>query len=172
MPSRRQVVASLTGLSATALLGACLAVGDSDSSTPSPEEILADYRSTEVAVISDAGSSLASVTAAIADTAEVQQLGLSDTPYLPEDTGMLFVFDAVADRTFHMPDMDFGIDIVFADEKRTITSIHHAPQPDPDEDGTEAHHQYTGHGQYVLEVNYGWTSVHEVSVGDGLQFEL
>ena len=151
-------------------LAGCL--GGSGESTASPAEtsdstpIHADYETTEVRVTSSAGEPLGSVTAAIADTPELRYLGLSDTADLPADRGMLFVYDAVDDRTFVMREMDFGIDIVYADSGGVITEIHHAPAPGPDEDGEEQ--QYPGRGQYVLEVAYEWTTDRGVSVGDVL----
>lgn len=83
---------------------------------------------------------------------------------------MLFVYDEVDDRTFVMRDMDFGIDIVYADDEGTITRIHHAPEPGPDEDGSNQ--PYPGRGQYVLEVVLDWTTERGVTEGDLLDFEL
>ncbi|MXV61737.1 DUF192 domain-containing protein [Natronorubrum sp. JWXQ-INN-674] len=128
------------------------------------------YESTDVRVTTSDGNELGAVTAAIADTPDLRSLGLSDTETLPEDRGMLFVYETVADRTFVMPEMSFGIDIVFADEEGAITSIHHAPKPEPDEDGAEQ--RYPGRGQYVLEVGYEWTAERGIEEGDILQFDL
>ncbi|QLG27700.1 DUF192 domain-containing protein [Halorarum halophilum] len=129
----------------------------------------AGYETTEVRVTSE-GETLGSVTAAIADTQELRYRGLSDTESLPEDRGMLFVYESVDERTFVMRRMDFGIDIVYADADGTITRIHHAPEPGPNEDGEDQ--RYPGRGQYVLEINYEWTTDHGVEEGDVLEFEL
>ncbi|RKD93556.1 DUF192 domain-containing protein [Halopiger aswanensis] len=131
-----------------------------------------DYETTEVAVVTPEGDELGSVTAAIADTSELRYLGLSDTEELPEDRGMLFVYESVEERTFVMREMDFGIDIIYADAGGEITSIHHAPAPEPGEDGESEAHQYPGEGQYVLEVAYEWTTERDVSEGDVLEFDL
>ena len=139
---------------------------ETTSSTP----IHADYETTEVGVTSSNGESLGSVTAAIADTSELRYLGLSDTDDLPENRGMLFVFDTVEDRTFVMREMDFGIDIVYADADGVITEIHHAQAPEPDENGENQ--RYPGRGQYVLEVIYEWTTDRGVSAGDVLDVGL
>lgn len=138
--------------------------------TPTPEPVHESYETAEVEAVSEDGSDLGSVTAAIADTGELRYTGLSDTESLPEDRGMLFVYGSVADRTFVMRRMDFGIDIVYADSAGTITRIHHAPEPAPDEDGDDQ--RYPGRGQYVLEVNYGWTTRRGVAAGDRLEFDL
>ncbi|SDG24273.1 hypothetical protein SAMN04488067_12230 [Halorubrum xinjiangense] len=136
-----------------------------------PSEPYADYETTAVTVESPEGEARGSVTAAIADTDDKRLLGLSDAESLPEDGGMLFVYDAPRQSlTYVMRRMSFGIDIVFVDGDREITRIHNAPEPGPNEDGEEQ--QYDGSGQYVLEVPYEWTDRHGVAVGDSLRFEL
>jgi uncharacterized membrane protein (UPF0127 family) len=83
---------------------------------------------------------------------------------------MLFIFPEPRESlTFVMREMDFGIDIVYADGEGTIVEIHNAPEPGPNEDGNEQ--QYPGSGQYVLEVPYEWSDRHGVTVGDVLAFE-
>lgn len=141
-----------------------------DADSNDETTVHSEYESTEVVVTTSDGDELGRVTAAVADTPELQELGLSDTDTLPEDRGMLFVYDAVEDRTFGMPEMSFGIDIVFADDEGVITSISHAPEPEPDEDGSEQ--TYPGSGQYVLEVVYEWTVDNDIEEGDVLNFEL
>jgi len=138
-------------------------------SSPRPP-IHADYETTTVRAVSAGGEPLGSVTAAIADTQQLRYTGLSDTERLPADRGMLFVYGSVADRWFVMRRMDFGIDIVYADADRRITTIHHAPEPGPDEDGDDQ--RYPGRGQYVLELRYEWTREHGVTTGDELVFSL
>jgi uncharacterized membrane protein (UPF0127 family) len=129
-----------------------------------------DYETTTVRAETPEGVELGTVTAAIADTPDLRYTGLSDTDSLPEGRGMLFVYDEVQDLTYVMRGMSFGIDIVYADDDGTIRTIHHAPEPGPGEDGNEQ--RYPGRGQYVLEVNYEWTTRHDVEEGDVLQFEV
>lgn len=152
--------------SATPTPGETAGAGPGDTPTP----IHPDYETTTVRARTPDGEVLGSVTAAIADTSQQRYRGLSDTPSLPADRGMLFVFESVGDHVFVMRGMDFGIDIVYADDDGVITRIHNAPAPGPDEDG--ASQQYPGRGQYVLEVVYEWTTDHGVEEGDVLAFEL
>jgi uncharacterized membrane protein (UPF0127 family) len=192
-PSRRQVLATAVALG----LAGCTSSDDggnggddgmaatptatpaeTPTETPTPEatpsetpvEIHHDYETTEVTVRSSDSEVLGRVTAAIADTRDLRYLGLSDTESLPEDRGMLFVYDEVQELTFVMREMDFPIDIVYADDEGIITTIHHARAPGPDEDGNDL--QYPGRGQYVLEVNQHWTTERGVEGGDVLEFEL
>ncbi len=164
----RRTLLALAGGTAAALAG-CADDAETDD-TDSGEAVHEGYATTTVTARSADGERLGTVTAAIADTPERRYLGLSDTPELPTDRGMLFVFDDVADRTFVMREMSFGIDIVYADADGTITGIHHAPAPGPDEDGNEQ--RYPGRGKYVLEVVRGWTTERGVSEGDVLAFDL
>jgi uncharacterized membrane protein (UPF0127 family) len=141
-----------------------------ETPTATPVEVHEEYETREVTVRSADGEVLGSVTAAVADTSDLRYLGLSDTEFLPEDRGMLFVYDEVRDLTFVMREMDFPIDIVYADDEGVITSIHHARAPGPDEDGNDL--RFPGRGQYVLEVNHHWTTDRGVGEGDVLAFEL
>ena len=147
------------------------ATGDDETATGDDETdaIHAGYETRAVRVETADGDRLGSVTAAVADTPELRYTGLSDTESLPDDRGMLFVHESVGDRTYVMRRMAFGIDIVYADADRVITEIHHAPAPEPDEDGSSQ--GYPGRGKYVLEVGYQWTAERGVSAGDVLRFE-
>lgn len=185
-PTRRQYIGGVAVLGVVGLTGCLGDEGGTPAGSPadsaadqSPTDPVTDqtptatsapvhpgYETTPVRVENADGDRLGAVTAAIADTGEVRYTGLSETEALPEDRGMLFVYESVADRTFVMREMDFGIDIVYGDSDGTITAIHHAPAPGPDEDGDDQ--KYPGRGQYVLEVNYGWTTERGVSVGDRL----
>lgn len=121
-------------------------------------------------VDAESGEELGRVEAAVADTFLKRYVGLSDTDRLPSDRGMLFVHDEPGEYTYVMRGMSFGLDVVFVAENRTITEIHHAPAPRPDEDGSRD--RYTGHGRYVLEVNRNWTTDRGVAVGDEVRFDL
>ena len=136
-----------------------------------PAGTYADYETATVTVTGADGAARGSVRAAIADTRDKRILGLSAAPSLPDDAGMLFVYDAPQESlTYIMPEMSFGIDIVYVNADRAITRIHNAPKPGPDEDGSEQ--RYPGSGQYVLEVPYRWTDRNDVAVGDTLSFQL
>jgi uncharacterized membrane protein (UPF0127 family) len=144
--------------------------GSPDQSTVDYGPVHADAETTTVRVLSPSGEQLGQVTVAVADTTTRQYVGLSDTDSLPEDRGMLFVYDEVDRRRFVMREMDFALDIVYADDAGIITGIQHAPAPGPDEDGSEQY--YPGRGQYVLEVNRGWTATRDITEGDRLAFAL
>jgi len=120
--------------------------------------------------VTDGDRTLGVVTAAVADTRDERYRGLSDTASLAPDEGMLFVFHEEANRTFVMREMSFALDIVFVGADRRITAIHHAPQPPPDTPESELR-RYTGRAKWVLEINRGWTTSHNVTVGDRVRID-
>lgn len=155
----------------TGAIAPLLGDGYDPPADPANESLHDGYEHATVTVHdADSGAELGRVDAAIADTFDKRYLGLSGTDDLPGDRGMLFVHDGVADRTYVMRNMSFGIDIVFADADGTITAIHEAPEPAPGEDGNAQ--EYSGRGQYVLEVNEGWMAERGVEAGDELRFDL
>lgn len=128
------------------------------------------YEHATVTVVDgESGEPLGTVVAAVADTYPKRYVGLSETDSLPPDRGMLFVHGDVGERTYVMRNMTFGLDIVFADADGTITTIHEAPAPGPDEDGADP--EYRGDAKYVLEVNQGWTAERGVEPGDRLDVD-
>jgi len=126
--------------------------GTDDLPTDWPSGTYADYDAATVTVRSPEDDDLGAVRAAIADTREKRYLGLSDATSLPENAGMLFVFSEPRDSLrFVMREMDFGIDIIYADAEGTITRIPTRRNRNrTNEDGSEQ--RYPGSGQYVLEV--------------------
>lgn len=125
---------------------------------------------TEVRVLDDDGEPKAVVEAEVADTPGEQYTGLSDHDSLESGEGMLFVHSDENERTYVMRDMDFGIDIIFVGADGEITTIHHAPEPGPDEDGSEQ--QYRGEAKWVLEVPLGYANETDIEPGDGVEIGL
>jgi uncharacterized membrane protein (UPF0127 family) len=140
--------------------------GAQETSTP----VNSDYQHATV-IVADAetGAELGRVRAAVAESYRQKYTGLSETEFLPADRGMLFPYDENGDHTYVMRGMSFGIDIVYVAANGTITRIHHAEEPPEGADGND--YEYPGYGQYVLEVNYDWTTRHNVSVGDEVRIE-
>ena len=149
-----------------------------DEPTPTPNDgpttptpVHPDYEQTTVAVLDgESGEELGRVEAAIADDQSLRYTGLSETDRLPEDRGMLFVYEAEQSLTYVMRNMSFDLDIIFVYGNGTVESIHERPAPEAGEDGNSI--RASGEGQFVLEVNRGWTDKRGVEAGDRLEFEL
>ena len=112
------------------------------------------------------------VNARIADTPEKQEKGLMFVKELPENEGMLFVFEQDEEQAFWMKNTLIDLDIVFIGSDRRVTSV--APQ---------VRHSYTytpddqvayalGYGQFVLELAAKTAAKHGVMEGTEIHFEL
>lgn len=98
---------------------------------------------------------LCEVECEIADDEISRYVGLSHTDSLEFGEGMLFLYQEEKDRSFVMRDMDFDIDIIFADADGVITEIHSAEVPDGNV-GMRSLTRYEGTAQAVVEVPKGF----------------
>ena len=99
-------------------------------------------------------------TVKIADTYEDKEKGLQDIETLPENEGMLFVFDPPEDVSFWMKDTKIPLDIIFIDEDLEVIKV---SKGEPNSE--ELHEAYNV--AYVLEVNTNSGIVED----DELEFE-
>lgn len=110
------------------------------------------------------------VSARIANTPKAQEKGLMFVTELPENEGMLFVFDEEDDLTFWMKNTLIDLDMIFLDSEQTVTSVAdempHSYTYTPDDQVAYAE----GWGKYVLEVPAKTAARHHVKEGVKLQF--
>lgn len=123
----------------------------------------------EVDLVSSDGETISTVTAETATTKEEMETGLSDHESLSTGNGMLFYHPEEGEQTYVMPDMDFGIDIVFIGADCTVESIQAADPPAEGDDGYEPQYQHTADAKYILEVPQGYAS-ERLSEGDTVRF--
>ena len=70
-------------------------------------------------------------TVEIADTSEEQNKGLQDREYLPQDSGMLFVYDKPQDKVeFWMKDTTIALDQIGINEDGEVTKVYTAKPKD------------------------------------------
>lgn len=97
----------------------------------------------------------------IADTDSARARGLMDRASLPDDSGMLFLFDEEAPQSFWMANTPLSLDILFADSDSTVVSIAKYTTPfsqDQVESGDPA--------KYVLELPAGEADRRGILEGD------
>ena len=110
------------------------------------------------------------VQARVADTPNKQEQGLMFVKKLPENEGMIFVFDQEKKQIFWMKNTLIDLDMVFIDSNKVVTSV-----------AAEVPHSYTytpdnevayalGYGQYVLELASQTAQKHKVIPGAKLTF--
>lgn len=104
----------------------------------------------------------------IARTSSEHAQGLSDREELPEGRGMLFVFKEKEQRSFHMKDMNFPIDIIWlSDDKITRISRNLPPE------GKNPSNRYSSENpvNYVLEVPANFCEQNNISVGNSVFYK-
>lgn len=100
------------------------------------------------------------VTVEVAKNDAHRYKGLSGKDDLGADEGMLFVWPMEKEHGLVMRDMNFGVDMVFADAEGTITKVHSAG---PNDEGA------TAFSKYAVELPRGWCNKGPVEKGDSLE---
>ncbi len=85
--------------------------------------------SAALTIIKKDGGSL-EFTVEVADDEGERKIGMMYRTEVPEGTGMLFIFDDVAERRFWMKDTYVPLDLLFINEDGTIQSIQHNAEPE------------------------------------------
>lgn len=100
-----------------------------------------------------------------------QMLGLGYRNGLEEGTGMLFVNEQSAPRSFWMKGMRFCIDIIWIENDEIVGAAENAcPDPDGTDDQDRERYASGEPVQHVLEVPAGWMS--EQGYGPGTPVDL
>ena len=82
---------------------------------------------------------------------------------MPEDKGMLFVFDDEQTRSFWMKNTFIQLDMLFISGAGIIVDINERAQPQ-----STTSYVSRAPAKYVLEVNGGWCARNSVSIGDSV----
>jgi uncharacterized membrane protein (UPF0127 family) len=104
----------------------------------------------------------------LAVTGQDHYAGLSGRESLPDDSGMLFVFDPADNPVFVMRSMNFPLDIIWISDNKVIKIDEFLK---PEGATPEEHYLAPGPIDYVLEVNAGFSARHHLSVGDNFSLE-
>jgi hypothetical protein len=101
---------------------------------------------------------------------EDRAMGLMFRPALPEDRGMLFVFEDVAFHGIWMKNCRFPIDILWLDEARKV--VHVAEAVPPCKADPCPVYQPLRKAAYVVELNAGQARREKAAVAAELSFRL
>ena len=96
----------------------------------------------------------------VAKTEEEKEQGLQGVNYLPDNEGMLFIYEEPQELSFWMEDTPLPLDVIFIDEDYEVISVHKG-EPNSTTPMTEKD------VLYVLELNQG----SGVKPGDELELE-
>src|SRR6266849_610065 len=95
------------------------------------------------------------LTVEIADTPESRQLGLMNRPSLPDDAGMLFVFESTSRLAFWMRNTLIPLSVAFIDEQWKIVDIQDMRVGPNPQTGQIEIYESAQPSRYALEVNQG-----------------
>lgn len=101
----------------------------------------------------------------IAETAYERETGLMYRESMEDDQGMLFIFSNEAERSFHMKNTYFPLDLIFYNRDSTVVSIYENAQP-RDETSIPSN----APAQFVLEINAGNAGEWNIETGDKMRF--
>jgi len=123
------------------------------------------FTNTPVATINDQEFKLD-----VADTDTEKENGLSNRSDLPQDRGMLFIFDKPDYYSFWMKNMKFPIDIIFIRDGAIVTIYSNLEHPTPTEQNPPIY-QPKSPANMVLEINAGLSSKYGFKEGDKIELE-
>jgi uncharacterized membrane protein (UPF0127 family) len=108
------------------------------------------------------------VSVEIADTPEKRGEGLMYRESLPENSGMLFIFEDEAIRTFWMKNTHLPLDMIFINSEMDIVHIEKDAQPCESDPCRTYSSQLPA--KYVVEVNAGFSERKGLDIGDFVEF--
>ena len=140
---------------------------ENDDRTTESEPTTDDENVTATFVVEDGESP--TVTLEVANTSEERKEGLMHRQSLPENHGMLFVYDDADQRSFWMKNTYVPLDIIFVAPNGTVLNVEHAT-PGPEDDGELDSYRSDGDAQYVVELERGFANRTGVEAGTELKF--
>lgn len=102
----------------------------------------------------------------LAESEGARGQGLGDKKSLPQDQGMLFIFEKTDIYPFWMRDMKFPIDIIWIDSNYEVVDLVKNANPSSYPNSFIPEKQ----ALYVLETNAGWADKNNIQVGSKAMF--
>jgi uncharacterized membrane protein (UPF0127 family) len=122
---------------------------------------------TPVVILTCGNGTEARMTVEIADSPAEREYGLMNRASMPQDAGMLFVFDDNTRRYFWMENTLIPLDMIFISGDLTIVDIHANATPLSKDIIASS-----GPCRYVLEVNGGVCAADGIDIGDHVTLDF
>jgi len=107
--------------------------------------------------------------AEFAITEDQQQYGLMNRTELPENFGMLFVFDQEDYRSFWMKNTFVDLSIAYISANKKILEIIDMDASKSSLDANPKTYPSSAKAKYALEVKQGWFKKNKIKVGDSIK---
>lgn len=123
------------------------------------------------AIFSEENRTLAVLMLEKADTPEERSKGLMYRKELENGTGMLFVWEDEANRSFWMKNTYIPLDMIFVTAEKTVENIREAdPQPNVSESMLKTYTS-TGPAKYVIETRQNFSETQGIENGTEVIFQ-
>lgn len=113
----------------------------------------------------EAEEPITTVRVAIAESNMARQQGLMNVFEMPEDAGMIFIFEQQQPLSFWMANTPLSLDMIFANEDFEIVRIHQNTTP-----FSQQQYPSVRPALYVVEVHGGFTARHDIQEGHFIEF--
>jgi len=113
----------------------------------------------------EAEEPISTIEVAIAESQVARQEGLMNVYDMPQDNGMIFIFEQEEQLSFWMANTPLSLDIIFVNADKEIVRIHSNTPP-------HSQQQFTSDqpAMYAVEVNAGYTARHDIQEGHFIEF--
>jgi uncharacterized protein len=118
-----------------------------------------------VEFIDSQGEVVSVIEAAVADDDASRTEGLMDVHDLPDNAGMIFIFEGEQERSFWMANTPLPLDIIFVNADMEIVRIHRNTSPYSQENILSE-----APAKYAVEVNAGYTMRHDITEGMRIRY--
>jgi uncharacterized membrane protein (UPF0127 family) len=113
------------------------------------------------------------VSCEIANEPEERSQGLMNRKNLPQNEGMLFVYDTPQNMSFWMKNTLIPLDIIFIGENRTVLNIEEAvAEPPETPDGELTRYRSAEPAMWVVEINGGLSAQRGIVQGTNVDIEI
>lgn len=119
----------------------------------------------ELTFLDEAGQEITNLNISIADLPDERNQGLMDVRTMPQDVGMLFIFDGEAQRSFWMANTPLPLDIMYVGSDSVIVRIYQNTTP-----FSETSLPSEAPAQFVVETNGGFSLTHGITEGMKIRF--
>lgn len=119
----------------------------------------------ELSFLTESGQEITTLNISIADLPDERNQGLMDVRTMPQDVGMLFIFDGDAPRSFWMANTPLPLDIMYVNSDSVIVRIYQNTTP-----YSETSLPSEAPAQFVVETNGGYSLTHGITEGMKIRF--